>query len=386
MSVRVNPRLIKELEDFGAEDVSKCYHCGNCSAACPFSDDPVIFPRRAMRYLQMGASSRLRTTLSPWLCYYCGECSEQCPRGAEPGETMMSLRRWLTSQYDITGISSWMYRSWKNELFLMLLVALLTGVGMVAYGFNFGGGDISVYDGPNAFLPSHFIHLFDWAMGGVIFALLGINILRMWYFLMRGDTARPVSIGAYISNAFLLPYHFLTQKRFSECGHKQPWKMHMMIMLGYTAMLVLIVFFLGAMQEGPEIQWGAHIFGYLASIGLVVGLTWALRGRLNKTLTFQQKSHHTDWIFTGWLLFVVVTGIVQHILHRTGLPMAANIAYVVHLMGVVSFELTQVPFGKWSHLAYRPLAMYYARMQKEAWKAGVASYNGQLPARTVAAD
>ena len=59
MSVRVNPRLIKELEDFGAEDVSKCYHCGNCSAACPFSDDPVIFPRRAMRYLQMGASSRL---------------------------------------------------------------------------------------------------------------------------------------------------------------------------------------------------------------------------------------------------------------------------------------------------------------------------------------
>ena len=90
MSVRVNPRLIKELEDFGAEDVSKCYHCGNCSAACPFSDDPVIFPRRAMRYLQMGASSRLRTTLSPWLCYYCGDCSEQCPRGAEPGDGLVA--------------------------------------------------------------------------------------------------------------------------------------------------------------------------------------------------------------------------------------------------------------------------------------------------------
>jgi ferredoxin len=386
VSVRVNPRLIKELEDFGAEDVSKCYHCGNCSAACPFSDDPVIFPRRAMRYLQMGASSRLRTTLSPWMCYYCGDCSEQCPRGAEPGETMMSLRRWLTSQYDITGISAWMYRSWKNELFLMLLVALLTGIGMVTYGFKFGGGDLSVYSGPNAFLPYHFIHLFDWAMGATIFALLGINILRMWYFLMRGDTARPVSIGAYIRNAFLLPYHFLTQKRFSECSNKQPWKMHMLIVFGYTAMLVLIVFFLGPMQEGPEIHWGVHFFGYLASVGLVVGLFWALRGRMNKTVTFQKKSHHTDWIFSGWLLYVVVSGIVQHLLHRAGMPMAANIAYVAHLMGVVSFELTQVPFGKWSHLAYRPLAMYFAQMQKEAWTAGVKTYNGQLPARTVAAD
>jgi len=337
-----------------------------------------------MRYLQMGAASRLRTTLSPWMCYYCGDCSEQCPRGAEPGETMMSLRRWLTSQYDITGISSWMYRSWKNELFLMLLVALLTGIGMVAYGFKFGGGDLSVYEGPGAFLPHHFIHLFDWAMGAVIFALLGVNILRMWYFLMRGDMARPVSIGAYISNAFLLPYHFLTQKRFSECSNKQPWKMHMLIVFGYTAMLVLIVFFLEYMQEGYNLA--VHTFGYLASIGLVVGLVWALRGRMNKTVTFQKKSHHTDWIFTGWLLYVVLSGIAQHILHRAGLPMAANITYVAHLMGVVSFELTQVPFGKWSHLAYRPIAMYFAQMQKEAWKAGVASYNGQLPARTVAAD
>jgi hypothetical protein len=107
---------------------------------------------------------------------------------------------------------------------------------------------------------------------------------------------------------------------------------------------------------------------------------------MNKTVTFQKKSHHTDWIFTGWLLYVVLSGITQHILHRAGLPMAANIAYVAHLMGVVSFELTQVPFGKWSHLAYRPLAMFYAQLQKEAWAASVETYSeGQLPARTVAA-
>jgi hypothetical protein len=87
------------------------------------------------------------------------------------------------------------------------------------------------------------------------------------------------------------------------------------------------------------------------------------------------------------LIYLTVTGIVQHILHRTGLPMAANIAYVAHMMGVVSFEATQVPFSKWSHLAYRPLAMFYAKLQKDAWAAGVESYGkAQLPAATVAAD
>ena len=163
--------------------------------------------------------------------------------------------------------------------------------------------------------------------------------------------------------------------------------MHLMIMLGYTTMLILIVFFLGVLQEGPKIHWGVHIFGYLASIGLVVSLTWALRGRLNRQFTYQKKTHHTDWIFTGTLLFVAVTGIVQHILHRAGLPMAANIAYIVHMMGVVSFEVTQVPFGKWSHLAYRPLAMYYAQLQKEAWAAGVETYDqAELTSAAVAAE
>ncbi len=43
----------------GREDVQKCYHCGNCSAVCPFSKEPYIFPRRPMRFLQMGLEKKL---------------------------------------------------------------------------------------------------------------------------------------------------------------------------------------------------------------------------------------------------------------------------------------------------------------------------------------
>ena len=85
MAIRANPKLITELEVYGAQDVSKCYHCGNCSATCPFSKEPYIFPRRSMRSLQMGLEAKLESDLEPWLCYYCGECSTECPARCRAG-------------------------------------------------------------------------------------------------------------------------------------------------------------------------------------------------------------------------------------------------------------------------------------------------------------
>ena len=190
MAIRINPKLIDELEVYGAEDVSKCYHCGNCSAVCPHSSDPYVFPRRSMRNLQMGLEDKLKGGLEPWLCYYCGECSEQCPREAEPGETMMSLRRWLTSRYDWTGISRLFYRSWRWEIGAVLLVGFLTALGFLLFGFS--QGSIQHYNGPNAFLPSSKIHVFDWSLAMLLLAVLLSNAARMWWY--HGRT-RPIHQG-----------------------------------------------------------------------------------------------------------------------------------------------------------------------------------------------
>jgi len=65
------------------------------------------------------------------------------------------------------------------------------------------------------------------------------------------------------------------------------------------------------------------------------------------------------------LFIIVVTGILQHIFHRTGLLQLANITYVIHLMSVVPW-LLRMPFSKWAHLVYRPLAMYFAAIRREA--------------------
>lgn len=364
MAVLANPRLVGELEKYGAEDVSKCYHCGNCSATCPFSKEPFIFPRKSMRFLQMGLEDKLRGNLEPWLCYYCGECSEQCPREAEPGETMMAMRRWLTSQYDFTGLSRLFYKSWKIELGAILAVALLTGIGFWFWGHSHGS--LNVYDGAGAFLPSEKVHLFDWAMAGVLATLLLVNCARMWWLAIGRDKSWRIPFGAYLRKAWLLPLHFMTQKRYRECERKAPWALHLVLMLSYLTMLILIMFFLHGMQAGPDIHWSYHVFGYLASLGLLGTVIWAIRGRIRKVETHLKHSHETDWIFLVLLAYVAATGVAQHVLHRMGLPMAANILYLVHMMGVVPMLVLEVPFSKWAHLAYRPLAMYFSELQAEA--------------------
>ena len=126
MSARVNPELVDELAEYGAEDVQKCFNCGNCTATCALAEENTNFPRRSMRALQLGREDKLKGSLEPWLCYYCGECSTSCPRGASPGETMMSLRRWLTSRYDFTGISRVFYRRPRVVLLSVIVLALLT--------------------------------------------------------------------------------------------------------------------------------------------------------------------------------------------------------------------------------------------------------------------
>jgi len=361
---KANPELAAELREFGAEDVRKCYQCGNCASVCAHAEGPWLFPRKPVHMLQLGLERRLSSSLEPWLCYYCGDCSTHCPRGAEPGETMMALRRWLTSRYDFTGISRLFYRSWKAEFFAIVLLALVIGAGFTAWGLSHG--DIRTYDGPSAFMNSSVVHVFDWCMAIVLSALLGITALRMWWFTTGSGERVKVPLGSYLRNLHLFPLHFITQRRYRDCEEKQHWLIHLGLMLSYLTMLVLIMFFLHDMQEGPAINWHVHAFGYAASIGLLSVIIYFIRARLTKSAPHTHHTHESDWIFLGMLLVVTVSGILQHVLHRAGADMAANITYVVHLMFVVPMLVLEVPFSKWSHMAYRPLAMFLAAVQCDA--------------------
>ncbi len=358
--------VVRELRQFGGDGFKRCSQCATCSVVCELSAGDGDFPRTKMLWAQWGLSRRMASSLDPWLCYYCGKCSERCPRQAEPGETMMALRRWLTSRYDFTGLSRLFYRSWKAQVLAILLVALGTASGLLGYGF--AHADLDLYDGPGAFLSASAMHHFDQSIASILITLLAISAVRMWW-LTTGSQGLGVPILSYVKRLYVIPLHFFTQMRFQKCDRRGPWVVHLALMLSYITMFVLIVFFLHQVQAGPAIDWRVHGPGYAASFGLVITLALAIRGRLHKTEEHYRHSHHSDWVFLIMLVLVVVSGIAQHVLHRYASPTSANLAYVAHLALDAPLLVLVVPFGKWSHMLFRPLAAYFAALHADAMEA-----------------
>ena len=113
MAVTVDPTLLPEIQRYGAFDVAACFNCGNCTAVCPLTDGDATFPRRIIRYAQVGMKAELLASKELWTCYYCGECSETCPRQAEPGEFMAAARRYAIASYDRTRLARTMYTRYR---------------------------------------------------------------------------------------------------------------------------------------------------------------------------------------------------------------------------------------------------------------------------------
>jgi quinone-modifying oxidoreductase subunit QmoC len=120
----VNTEFGKELKKYGAFDFNACYNCGNCTAVCSLSTEEDSFPREMVRFSVLGMKEDIKSSLKPWLCYYCGECSTHCPQEANPGELMMSLRRWLTTEYDWTKLSGLLYRSLPLTIIGFIIIAI----------------------------------------------------------------------------------------------------------------------------------------------------------------------------------------------------------------------------------------------------------------------
>ncbi len=192
----------------------------------------------------------------------------------------------------------------------------------------------------------------------------------MWWFTLGRDTVGGSRTGrlpplAYVKGSLSLPAPLHDSEALRAVQQKRPWILHLMLMLSYVTMLMLIMFFLDRMWSGPEIDWRVHAFGYLASVGLLGATIYALRGRIKKVEEHYRHSHESDWMFLVLLIIVAATGILQHVLHR-GAPTWPQTSR----MSCISWRWSQClgwkcPFSKWSHMAYRPLAMYFSVLREQ---------------------
>ena len=376
MSVRVDPSLMKDLKEFGLKDANKCFHCGNCTATCPLSTPENPFPRRLVKYAQMGLKDRILGSPEPWLCYYCGDCSDNCPRGADPGETMMVLRRYLTSLYDWTGFSRKFYTSERFEIAAISIVALLVGLAM--WMFHGANPDME-HARLNTVWPASALEIADLVMAAVLSFFLLTNTWRCFKFVM-GDLRSKIPLELYVMQAKEFVVHFLTQRKFGECTDRMQWFVHLAIMTGYATMMLLVIVLLAGGLEIIGLAWEPiafqrdHIYvwyhpirllGYYAFCAIFYGTTYAMIGRIKKTKAPYKNSHSTDWMFLILLQLTTLTGIFIHFARLLDWPMTTYVLNVVHLMVAVPMLVLEVPFAKWAHMMYRPVVLYAASVKEK---------------------
>ena len=375
MAHQINPGLADELHAYGASDADKCYNCGNCSAVCGLSKDQTVFPRKIIRYLQLGLEDKLLESPEPWLCYYCGTCSDTCPREAQPGELMMATRRWLTSRYDWTGLSRRLYLSEAWEIGLLSVTALFVLAAFIVpgwFGLPFGfyniGEEALAHVRLDLFAPTHVIHYADWALAGLLLVLLGLNALRMIVAVRRGFNQSSVPLVTWLRDAYQPLLHLVTQKRWLECDNDTRWRwlQHFLLVTGYATMFLLVVAFLPYFQrEDAQFHWTA-LLGYYATAVLLWVTVAAMRSRWRKTEQIHKFSQITDWMFLILLFLTSLSGIFLHLARLLDWPLATYVLYVVHLMVAVSMLVIEVPFGKWLHLVFRPVAKYMVAVREAA--------------------
>ncbi len=375
----VDPDFRNALARFGANSVINCFNCGNCSAICSLSKGNTPFPRKLVRYAQLGLKEKLVQSPELWLCYSCGDCSVTCPRGAEPGETMAALRRYSIASFDPTGLTRRMYESPAVTLTVTLLLAgvlafLLVSLGQAQpmHGWIFG------------LVPYEVVH----KVGMGVFALLAIvsvagsiGLVRNYRRSMDGDSPlRGLPLRARLRVLKQLGQEILTMNRHAQCNEDEtpaPWYLtpraiHYSVMAGFLGLFTasglnfLFVYFLG---------WGwfppARVLGTISGLLMLYGVSVSLYQRYRGKATCVTSSALSDWWLLAFLLVLAVTGfwIETAVSFGWAGPVNDTVLLIHTTMAMELVLLLMVT--KLAHAVYRPLSLglYFARQQRDIYEA-----------------
>jgi len=370
MSARVDSQLLAEIKKYGTMDIEKCFNCGNCTAICPLSTTGETFPRRLIRYAQLGLKDSLLSSKELWLCYYCGECTKTCPKQANPGEFMASARRYAIANYDPLGLAKLLYTSPVLSTIFMIFLAIV--IGLIVYTSH-GPMTIDTLQFFE-FIPAAAIHTFG-VVAIIIVAITGLmGVVNMIRQVRRESSALTTpNLREALWNTIAI--EVLAQRRFQQdcetdpvkqAWYKQKWFVHASTLWGFLGLLLATALdygleLLGAKTTGTWVPlwYPVRLLGTIAGLFLVYGTSMALVRRIHKTDDATAFSTISDWAFLILLWLTGVSGFVLEI--AIYLPQPAAWAYWTLLfhISVAGELLLLMPFTKFAHAIYRTIALFF---------------------------
>jgi quinone-modifying oxidoreductase, subunit QmoC len=384
--------LYPDLQRFGATDISACFSCGTCTASCPLSKTDATFPRRIIRYAQLGMKDALLSSKELWSCYQCGECAETCPTQADPSEFMAASRRYAIASYDRTGIARTMYtRPILATLSAVLLAAFFALFMYAAHG-PMSGESLAIFE----FIPEDLIHNTGIAVMilVVLAGLVGVASMARaigrregvgWDDVLGSRAALRRSGRAAWS---ALGRESLGQVQFRrECDtdvaatttaagpgavvpwYRRRWLVHALTLWGFLGLLAATgldygLALVGIKETGTPVPlwYPVRLLGTAAGLALVYGVTVLIVDRYRRANRSVTRSTTADWMLLGLLWVTGVTGFILEL--ALYLPSAPAWGYWVFLVHVaVALELVLLaPFMKLAHAVYRPVALFFAAL------------------------
>jgi ferredoxin len=374
----VDSSLLDDIRRFGAADVSACFSCGVCTATCPLVENDTSFPRRMIRYAEVGLRDRLLSSPELWACYACGECSESCPTQAEPSEFMAAARRYAIASYDRTGLARLMYTMPLLGTFVALALAAFFALFMYTAHGPMSGAGLDLF----GFVPEHLIH----DTGVVLMIVVALAGLAGMVTMARAIARRAgVSLGSLLRGRkalrraagaawSALAVEALGQRRYrADCEsdttvpwYRRRWLIHALTMWGFLGLMLATALDYGLALVGIKatgtpvpIWYPVRLLGTLAGIALVYGTTALIIRRARRADRSVRTSTAADWTF---LLLLEVTGLtgfgLELALYLPEPPVWGYWMFLFHV--AVAMELVLLaPFIKFAHVVYRPLALFF---------------------------
>lgn len=385
MSTLVNPDLITDLQRFGAAEINACYSCGNCTAICPLADGDATFPRRFIRLAQVGLEDDLVASKELWTCYQCGMCTSRCPTEADPAEFMATSRRFAIAHYDRTGLA----RLFSTRPVLGWLIAAVGVVFFSLFLMSVRGPASTESLALFEFVPYHVIHWLGIAVMAVVlvFSVVGaVSLARdmaaregvRFRSLLSDDAQRRHAVKALW---YALGIESLGQRRFREdCKDDEPvepwyrrrWLVHALTLWGFLGLLAATTLdygldVIGVKATGTEVPlwYPTRLLGTVAGLAMMYGVTVFMVNRARKATLASRESKSTDWMFLVLLWLTGFTGFVIEVaLYAPPTPAWGYVVFVVHV--AIAMELlVLLPFRKFAHVMYRPIALFFYGLARQ---------------------
>jgi len=385
----VDTGLLADSKRFGRLDISACFSCGTCTAICPLSDNDGTFPRRMIRYGQVGLQDKLLSSKELWTCYHCGLCSDSCPQQAEPAEYMAAARRYAIASYDKTRIARTLY----TRPVVGTLIAFLVAAFFAAFMYSSHGPQAKSSLKLFNFIPEGVVHWTGVAVMAVMVVAAVAGIATMGRMVARREDIHLASVlggrGAVKKSAralwSALAVESIGQRRYrKDCNETQKgteplwrrrWLVHALTIWGFLGLLAATILDYGLSLAGVKkvgtpvpIWYPVRLLGTIAGISLVYGVSIFILNRLKRSNRAVKSSQPSDWMFLAMLWVVGVTGFIIEL--GLYLPHAPSWGYWVFLFHVsVAMELMLLlPFMKFAHAIYRPLALFFNALVGEGNK------------------